>query len=223
MVTWVIKRVLQGQLVMCLILFIIPYLIAFETLDCFSFSCRWFLDKVIRIPHHLFFPRPKITNQNLYFPQAKTKIPTMSIITSLALLSLLNPLISATPVSNNTNTPENPVFMKSANLTLYAWTSSKCENNTNSHDGVKFDDVLYNKNEHGLAVSFSLNRDLEANEQLDLSFFQDAQGNSHDGVDKECALFQYTASPDSTGATLKGNQCYEPSVPVTCMNLWKTS
>ena len=66
-----------------------------------------------------------------------------------------------------------------------------------------------------------LGRDMRDDEQLDMSFFEDPKGEvGSTGIDKECALFQYTASPVK-GGVLKANVCYEPPVAVTCVNLWR--
>lgn len=69
-----------------------------------------------------------------------------------------------------------------------------------------------------------LGRDMDDDERLDFSFFMDAEGTKPvNGTDSECARFQYTASPDASGATLKANQCYKTSMPVTCLNMWRVS
>ena len=71
-----------------------------------------------------------------------------------------------------------------------------------------------------------LGRDMTADERLDMSFFVDDKGSrgSDDGIDPACGRFQYRASPDGEEqSVLLGNVCYTPAVPVTCVNMWKTS
>ncbi|CAF9943690.1 MAG: hypothetical protein ALECFALPRED_000960 [Alectoria fallacina] len=125
-----------------------------------------------------------------------------------------------------TNTPSSPGFMTGANVTVTAWTRSECGNNTNGDENIAFPNVLYGKNNHALVVSFEVSRDLLPNEQLDLSFFE-PDGGVSDGIDKECALFQLTASPvggnGNSSFPLFGGNCYTPALPVTCFNLWRTS
>ncbi|KAF6222282.1 hypothetical protein HO133_001368 [Letharia lupina] len=127
----------------------------------------------------------------------------------------------------STNTPSSPQYMAGTNQTFSAWTRSGCGNNTIGGENIWYPDLLYGQNNHALVVSYMLGRDLQPNEQLDMNFaYPDGSTkNGSDGVpiDKECALFQYTANPDqTTGATLAANTCYTPSVPVTCFNLWRT-
>ena len=70
---------------------------------------------------------------------------------------------------------------------------------------------------------------MTADEQLDMSFFKGAEGGlGANGLDQECALFQYTASPyqggnggTKEGGLLQANICYEPRMPVTCFNLFR--
>lgn len=70
-----------------------------------------------------------------------------------------------------------------------------------------------------------LGRDMEADERLDFSFFNNPVTTAPDknGTDGACARFQYTASPDASGMTLKANTCYKVDVPVTCVSMWKAS
>ncbi|KAL9074083.1 MAG: hypothetical protein Q9161_002492 [Pseudevernia consocians] len=125
------------------------------------------------------------------------------------------------------NSASDPDFMLGTNQTVSAWTRADCGHNVNGDENIFFPDLLYGKNNHALVVSYMLGRDLQANEQLDMSFaYPDRHSqNASDGtsIDWECALFQFTASPDpSTTETLKANTCYTPNVPVTCFNLWRT-
>lgn len=85
--------------------------------------------------------------------------------------------------------------------------------------------MLYGKNNHALVTSFILGRDMEADERLDFSFFENPEGiaPTANGTDAECARFQYRASPDASGAMLVANKCYKTSMPVTCVNMWKAS
>lgn len=143
-----------------------------------------------------------------------------------ALSARLHSRFHNTPDLSN-NTPSAPDFGTGTNQTISAWTRSGCGNNTSGADNIFFPDLMYGKDNHALVVSYMLGRDLQPGEQLDMSFTY-ANGSTEDSsvgvsIDKECALFQYTASPDqTTGDTLKKGTCYTPSVPVTCFNLWRT-
>lgn len=151
--------------------------------------------------------------------------------TPLPLLTLLLPLLATaapTPDASNqtgTNTPNAPSFMQGTNQTLSAWSRGDCNNNSNGHENIWIPHVLYGKNNHALVTSFMLGRDMEENERLDFSFFENPEDTrpTANGTDAACARFQYAASPDASGATLKANQCYKTSMPVTCVNMWKTS
>ena len=161
----------------------------------------------------------------MYIPFATLSI--LSILHSLALADPHHRHIHLTGrQAAGTNSPSAPGFMTDSNQTVHAYTRSQCGNNVNGDENIWFSEVLYGKDNHALVVSFELSRDMADDEVLDMSFANPdgSVPSSEAGTDMVCALFQYTASPDGkTGQPLKGNQCYTPSVPVTCFNLWKKS
>lgn len=154
------------------------------------------------------------------------------ILLLLPLLATTTPTPSPEPLTtipalNTTGTSTNitatPSFMTGTNQTLSAWARSGCGNNTNGAENVWFPNLLYGKVNHGLAVSFMLGRDMKVDEFLDMTFFVDDKGSKPaDGTDAACGRFQYRASPDEEENPLMGGVCYTPSVPVTCIRMWKS-
>lgn len=115
---------------------------------------------------------------------------------STIILSALATIAIATPLSTRDTTP-----FTDAGLTIKTFASKDCQNPTNSISTAVFYGIDY----HAQVNSYSLSRNLNANEQLDFSTGGDP-GTSN--IDKQCAAFQYVASLDKNNQPLVA-KCYD--------------
>lgn len=123
---------------------------------------------------------------------------------------LLSPIIlsalAAITLATHISTRDTQPFTDAA-LTITTFASKDCQKPTNS----MATQVSYGINYHAAAASFSLSRNLAADEQLDFST-TGQPGSS--GVDAECTAFQYTASPNKgNGSQPLSAGCYDTPVP----------